>query len=380
MSYLMKTSPFKFGEVVTGKHFTNRDIEIKHLQNNFRSLQNTIIISPRRYGKSSLVKEAVERYSLKEKDTIFCFFDLMYVYTEEEFYNLFASTILKATSNKLDEFLQLVKNVIKGARVTINAGTGEPALELGVNYIKENTDAILNLAQTIARKKKKRIIICLDEFQNISRFKLTEQFQGRLRSSWQHHHEVGYLLYGSSQSMMMELFQETNSPFYRFGEFIYLNRIDSKWLTAYVKQAFQSTGKTISAELCQKLIDTIENHPYYLQQFARNLWLNSGKTATEANYKEARRSLISENLNFYNQLFDDLTHYQVNFLKALLNKEEHIYSSSTIQQYGLGSSANTRRMYKAFVNKGIIIEENGKLVFADPVFKLIAEERLLQES
>jgi len=67
MSYFMKTSPFKFGELVTGIHFTNRDAEIKHLQNNFRSLQNPIIISPRRYGKSSLVKEAAERYSLKRK-------------------------------------------------------------------------------------------------------------------------------------------------------------------------------------------------------------------------------------------------------------------------------------------------------------------------
>jgi len=373
----MKTPPFKFGEIVTGKHFTNREVEIERLQNNFRSQQNTVIISPRRYGKSSLVKEAVERYVREEKGTIFCFLDLMYVYTEEEFYNLFALTILKSTSSRLEEFLQLVKNVIKGARVTFNTGTGEPSIELGVTYIKENTDTILNLAQTIARRKKKKVIICLDEFQNVSRFKQAERFQGRLRACWQHHQEVGYLLYGSKQSMMMELFQKTNSPFYRFGEFIYLNRIHSDSLSEYVIQAFKTTGKSISNEICQRINETIENHPYYLQQFARNIWLISGNTVSNADFNEAKHLLISDNLNFYNQLLDELTHYQVNFLKALLHKEEHLYSSEVIGRYRLGSSANTRKMYNAFVNKGIIIEENRRTVFSDPVFKLIAEDRFL---
>ena len=108
--YLMKKNPFKFGEIVTGQYFTNRDGEIEKLQNNFISLQNTIIISPRRYGKSSLVKESTERFLKNEKGYYFCFFDFMYIYTEEEFYNQFATTILKATSNNIEEFLQLTKN------------------------------------------------------------------------------------------------------------------------------------------------------------------------------------------------------------------------------------------------------------------------------
>ncbi|MCK5136568.1 MAG: ATP-binding protein [Bacteroidales bacterium] len=375
----MKQVPFKFGEVVTGEHFTNREDEINKLRSNFISLQNTIIISPRRYGKSSLVKEAAERFVQKEKGYFFCFFDLMYIYSEEEFYNQFATKILKATSNKVEEFLQLAKNVLKGTRVTINTGTGEPALELGVNYIKDNIDTILNLPQIIAGKKKKKVIICIDEFQNISRFKQHEKLQGRLRSIWQHHKNVGYLLYGSKQTMMIEIFHKTNGPFYKFGETIYLNRIHKDRLREYVQQAFHSTGKEISGEICNRIIDTIENHPYYLQQFARNTWLISEEKVTEADFIEAKRSLISENLNFYNELLDNLTNYQVNFLRALLNKEEQLYSSEVIYSYKLGSSANIRRMYIAFVNKGIIIKEGGKIIFADPVFKLIAEQRFLPQ-
>ena len=374
----MKPIPFKFGEIVTGQHFTNREDEIDKLRSNFISLQNTIMISPRRYGKSSLVKEAAERFIKKEKGYFFCFFDLMYLYSEEEFYSQFATRILKATSNKVEEFLQLARNVIKGARVTINTGTGEPSVELGLNYIKDNVDSILNLPQTIARRKNKKVIICIDEFQNISRFDQHEKLQGRLRSAWQHHQNVGYLLYGSKNTMMMEIFNKTNSPFYRFGEIIYLNRIKSERLSEYVQQAFRSTGKEISEEICNRIIETVENHPYYLQQFARNIWLISGKKVTDANYYGAIQALKSENLNLYNELLDDLTNYQAGFLKALLNKEKQLYSSEVIYSYKLGSSANVRRMYNSFVNKGIIVKEGGKIIFADPIFKLLAEERFLQ--
>ena len=374
----MKQIPFKFGEIVTGQHFTNREDEIAKLQSNFISLQNTTIISPRRYGKSSLVKEAAERFVKEEKGIVFCFFDLTYIYSEEELYNKFATTILKASSNKVEEFLQLARNVIKGARVTINTGTGEPALEFGVNYIHENIETILNLPQTIARRKKKKFIICIDEFQNISRFEQNEKLQGRLRATWQHHQNVGYVLYGSKMTIMMAIFNNSSKPFYKFGELIYLNRIKSDRLREYVQQAFRSTGKEISVEICNKIIDTVENHPYYLQQFARNIWLISGKKVTDADFSVAKQSLRSENLNFYNEILENMTSYQVSFLKALLNKEEHLYSTEVIHTYKLGSSANIRRMYNSFTKKGIIVNEAGKTVFSDPIFKLIAQERFLQ--
>jgi len=77
-------------------------------------------------------------------------------------------------------------------------------------------------------------------------------------------------------------------------------------------------------------------------------------------------------------LLDDLTNYQAGFLKALLNKEEKLYSSEVIYSYRLGSSANIRRMYNSFANKGIIVKEDNMIIFADPIFKLIAEERFIQ--
>lgn len=177
--------------------------------------------------------------------------------------------------------------------------------------------------------------------------------------------------------MMMEIFSKTNNPFYKFGEIIYLNRIKTERLKEYVQKAFSSSGKNISDEICNKLIETVENHPYYLQQFARNIWLISGRKVNDDDFTKAKDALISDNLNFYTEVLDDLTNYQVRFLKAILSGEEHLYSSDVIYSYNLGSSANIKIMHTAFMNKGIIVNESGKIVFADPIFKLIAEKRFL---
>ena len=372
----MKQSPFKFGDNVTGKHFTSRGKEIAILKENFSSLQNTVVIAPRGYGKSSLVREAVKRFVKKEKGYYFCFLDLRYVYSEEDFYNQYANSILKTVTNKDEEFLQLAHKFFQGARVHINTGTGESTLELGLSYIKEKNEAILNLPQAIAGLKNRKVIICVDEFQRISRIVHDKSFLGRLRSVWQSQDQVGYILYGSKTMVMAETFNKPSSPLYNFAETIFLKRINSRPMGEYVQQKFHTTGKEISVEICNSMIDAVENHPYYLQQLARNVWQISGNRVTESDLSEAIQALKSEAYQLYVELLDGLTNYQVSFLKALLAKETQLYSTGVINHYALGSSANVKRMLKALSDKGIINTSADEITFADPVFKLLASERL----
>ena len=96
-------------------------------------------------------------------------------------------------------------------------------------------------------------------------------------------------------------------------------------------------------------------------------------------FEEAKQSRISENLNFYNELLEGLTNYQVRLLRALLNEEQHLYSSEIINGYKLGSTANIKRIIEGLMKKGIIIKEDNTLIFTDPVFKLIARQRFLSQ-
>ena len=95
--------PFIFGKIATDENFTDREQETGHLVGNFESLINTIIISPRRWGKSSLVHRAATIAQDEDKHLRVCSVDLFNVKTEEQFYTVFARSIIRgnqSTSSK----------------------------------------------------------------------------------------------------------------------------------------------------------------------------------------------------------------------------------------------------------------------------------------
>ena len=204
--------PFSFGKTVAEDAFTNRLQDIKRLTNNLNHHINTILISPRRWGKSSLVKKVVT--GMQSRNTKIIMLDLMSVRNEEEFYKVFAAEVIKATSHKITEWIETGKEFLKHVTPKISLGA-DPMQDFDISFgwkeLQKNYKEVLNLPEQIAKKKKQHLIICIDEFQNCQSFKESKLFQKRLRTEWQHHQRVTYCLYGSRQHMMAELF-EKQSP------------------------------------------------------------------------------------------------------------------------------------------------------------------------
>ena len=94
----MRLNPFRYGQIVTNEYFTDRETELNRLISNFSSYANTILISPRRWGKSSLVNKAAGIVSKKNKRIRFCLIDLNNVRTEEQFYRQLATGVLKSSA------------------------------------------------------------------------------------------------------------------------------------------------------------------------------------------------------------------------------------------------------------------------------------------
>ena len=232
-------TPFSFGKTVAENVFTNRTEDIKRLTNNLQNHINTILISPRRWGKSSLVKKVVT--GMRSRNTKIIMLDLMSIRNEEEFYKVLAVEIIKATSNKLTEWITTGKEFLKHITPKISVGT-DPAQDFDISFewkeLEKNYKEILNLSQKIAKKKKINLVICIDEFQNCENFKDPKLFQKRLRTEWQHHHEVTYCLYGSQQHMMAELFEKQSHPFYKFGDVMYLPKISRNDWIIFIQQQF----------------------------------------------------------------------------------------------------------------------------------------------
>lgn len=367
----MKT-PFTFGKLVLEIDFTNRIVESKRLISNFSSSVNTILISPRRWGKSSLVAKAANQVQKKSKKIVFCMIDLNIIRSEEQFYKLLATKVLQQSSSKMDAILENAKlflgRFIPNISFSPNSET-DIKLSLDWNEVKKEPDDILDLAEKIAVRTKKEIIICIDEFQNISEFEYPIDFQKKLRAHWQLHQHVTYCLYGSKRHMLMEVFSSPSMPFYKFGDIIFLEKIKENDWIEFITKRFNDTGKSIDIENAADIAKYCENHPYYVQQLAQQVWLRTSKSCKSEIIEEAFDDLIMQLSMLFQILTDDLSMKQISFLNALVNKEEKVTSQSILKKYDLGTSANVIKIRRTLHDREIIDIIGKKIEFMDPLYK-----------
>ncbi|NVO02122.1 MAG: ATP-binding protein [Bacteroidetes bacterium] len=379
----MKQSPFIYGNTVCSHSFTNREIEIKKLFDNLTGGINTMIISPRRWGKSSLVEKAVFEINKKEKTYKTLIIDLFSVSSEEEFLETFAREIIKASSTKWQDWLKSGKDFFKNLMPQIKIGI-DPATDFSISFdwkeLKIHSQEILNLPETIAQKKGIKIIICLDEFQNLSSFPDFENFEKKMRAVWQRQKMVTYCLYGSKRHMMTEIFNNPSKPFYRFGDLLMLPKIkEAKWVE-FLCKSFKETGKSIKESDALLVTQLMRNHSWYVQQLAHYTWNLTQKIATKKEIEMALIELINANSPLYQKEIESLPSTQLNFLKAVVSGEKHFTSTSVMNKYKLGTPRNVSKNKITLVNNDLIQEIDHLFEFVDPAFELWFRKQFFHQS
>lgn len=364
-------TPFVFGKVATAENFTDREQETAHLVSNFGSLINTIIISPRRWGKSSLVNKASQIAVAENKNLRICHIDLFNVRNEGHFYTLLAESVIKATSSRLEEAVTSAKKFFSRVIPKIIVGT-DPTNEISFDFnweeLKQNPDEILDLAENLAREKGLKIVICIDEFQNIKDFDAPLYFQKRLRSHWQLHQNVAYCLYGSKRHMMLDVFTNPQMPFYKFGDLFFLNKIKTEYLTAFISERFVATHKSIDSDACIAIVELADNHPYYVQQLAQLSWLRTEITCTSEIVRQAHIALVEQLSLLFTTITETLTTQQLNYLHAIIAGETSISSTEVMYKYHITSTVAISRSRKALIEKDILDNTAGAIVFQDPIY------------
>lgn len=374
----MENKPFIFGVATSGDNFTDREKETSRLLSNFTHGVNTVLISPRRWGKTSLVKKVCNLAQSHQLKVVYL--DIFSCRTDKEFYNAFASAVLKQTSSKFEDLMENAKLFLSRISPKFTIGPDpmtDFSISLELNQKSNDVDEILQLPEKIAKKKSLRIVICIDEFQQIAEFKDSKSFQKRLRSVWQLQQSVSYCLFGSKKHLMNELFEKKSLPFYKFGDVIYLPKISTEDWIGYICERFECTGKSISKEFAERVCLTVDNHSSYVQQLAWLIWIHTQKKATEENFADAYQDLIDQNSPLYEKQTESLSSYQMNFLRALVDGVRSEFTTQEVlQKYQLGSSANVSIIKHALIKKEIIESENKQIYLADPVMKLWLKKEL----
>jgi len=353
------TNPFKFGSIVDDPYFTNRVSELQQIKTLLQSKNHLILISPRRYGKTSLILKVV-----KTLDRPYIFLNLQLVTDVTDF----AAQLLKRLYRVYP--IERIKQFIKNFRIVPSLNLNPVTNEVDISFQPVNApmpllEDVLNLIEKLGTHSKTPVVI-LDEFQEI--FRIGTGLDRQIRAVIQHHKNVNYAFLGSMESMMRDIFEKKKSPFYHFGQLIPLGKIPYVDFYNYLVKGF-SERCTNENTLSERILKFTEAHPYYTQQLAFTVWNNcNNKLSPEKLIDNAVAGLVQVHDIDYERLWQTLNQTDKKVLIALAVQEQNILSEQVIRKYGLPATSTVFSCLKRLMKQGYVIKSGSFYELDDPFF------------
>ena len=365
--------PFVYGELAENENFVDRIEDRNKLRTFLQNGISVMLISPRRWGKSSLVRQTMKELQATDKTIRVCYIDAFSVTSVTEFLSTFASAVIEGTSSTIEKRLEDIKrfiNVITPS-ITIKDDTlNSFSFDLKMRPIEQSIQEILRLPETIAKAKNIHIIVCIDEFQQLATLADWKSLEGKMRSEWQLQHNTTYCFYGSKRHMMMDIFGNANNPFYRFGQVLFLQKINKIYWIPYIIEGFAKTGKSISEQFAERICDTVQCHSWYVQQLSFFIWSATDSVVTEDIFREQLQMLIDTNAPMFIRDSESLTPSQIGMLAAISNGETKLNSKAVIERYTLGNQQTITRNKQRLRELDIVELQDGHFAFVDAVYEL----------
>ena len=370
----MKLNPFYYGEVVTGENFTDRVAEIERLTTELCGGHNIFLISPRRYGKTSLIINALELIKIKG---LFVFYmDLYKVASVRELLDAYAKGIVRSCKTSVEKISDFIKELFPKVRPKIILGDdGVPSIEVDISLkekeLMDSLTEILDVPQKIAKKRKKNFVVVFDEFQEITNFD-GERLEKLMRACFQHHHNVAYLFAGSKRHLLNSMVSDPNRAFYKLGDVMNLQKVAPEEMMKFVKKQFSEGPIKIKEKIIGTVLEISENVPYNVQYLCHNLWNRCllTKEVKEDDVDAVLANIITEQAANYIAVWDGLSLHQRLFLKAVIKSpEQPLFSKNFIFENELGTPGSIQKSISLLTKKNIIDVEGKEIRFNDVFFK-----------
>jgi hypothetical protein len=373
-------NPFVYGHIVRGDRFADRTREIRELMSDLSRGQNVIIFSPRRFGKTSLILEILDR--LKAQGVVTVYVDLYRVTSKGKFLGTMAKAIAKGYTGKIEQIVRDLKNLLPRVIPKVVVKT-EDAPEIEFSYdMQVDADTLLDdLLEAVSRRVEKsdgRAVVVFDEFQELTTWDDGE-VERAMRSHFQLHERVAYVFMGSKQHLMTDIFRNKNRPFYRFGKHFPLGKIPVEEFATFILQKFHDGGFVIGEAAVLKILTQTEAHPYYTQLLCNVLWdrCHDTKQITQEAVEEAVEEVIDRESHAYNMIWDHLPIMAKRLLEAMaVDPSSRIYSAEFLARHHLGPPSSLQRAIGRLQREEIIEREDDTYMFTDIFFKRWIERRV----
>lgn len=355
-------NPFRFGNVVIDE-FADRESELAEVEADMRNGQDLVIFAPRRLGKSSLVLKAAA--GARKKKALVTYLNVMTASNKTRLAERLAAAIYADVAAPKAKLKEKALAMFQGLRIvptiTVDPIDGSLGFSFGIGHAEADVDRtiemLLELPAKIAAERDQRVVLILDEFQEI--VDLDPDFPKLLRSVFQTQPEVCHVYLGSKRHVMRDLFSDANEPFWRSAKQMEIGLIPPELFGPFVVRRFRATNKELGPEVCDQLLEITRGHPYATQELCYSLWEQTpfdGEADGELLARAMELVLQSEHAHF-SLVWDGLAAGQRVLLEALAREPGRPLSAAYRDRHQLAAASSTQVALKALVDRELIERE-----------------------
>jgi hypothetical protein len=361
MAPVTKRNPFRFGDIVGDEYFADRKDELESLKSDIRSGQNAVIISPRRYGKSSLVEQAASE--LRQEGVLTATVDLFGITSLNQMVDSIANVVYRDLARPLarawHEATDLLGRlqphvVIKGAAGDLAAVT--ISANLSPKDVARAVEDVLGLPGEIATRRGRQVALVLDEFQVVA--DIDRNLPATMRKVFQRQGHVSHVFLGSQQSLMTRLFTEKGQPMYRLAKRVPLGPIAVQPFAEFIKQGFRRSGIGIEEEAVGLLLGLTGAHPYHTQELAHFTWnlaVAAGRAADVDMVRSAHEEVYRSESPLFVAEWERLSAHQRRTLTAIaLEPSAAIFSDDFRSRHHLGAASSVQFSIEQLLGRNLV--------------------------
>ena len=351
-------NPFKFGGIVTGAHFADREGELSELLREMQNLNRVFLISPRRFGKTCLLFNLMAR--LREMGFATAYLDLNACPDLPALAAFFAHAALTGLESSTDKMIKILSG-LRRLRPRVAVGP-DGSLSAGVEMLADRNEALpalleaMHRADSLAGERGKKLVVAIDEFSDLPKYD-GETLEKGMRSAIQQHAHTGYIFSGSAQSVMLAMTRDRRRAFYKLGRLLTLGPIDPPVYEDFIRTWFRKGERETQPGTLGEILEHGEDVPYNVQRICHVLWESSRETRliTPALAAEAPHRIARQDSAHYELLWQTATLPQRNLLIALANEPLGRPFSRDFQlKHGVGPSSSIKGSLDSLEKKGIL--------------------------
>lgn len=361
-------NPFITSGYVSPEYFCDRENETRQLVQNIQGHSHTVLISPRRMGKTGLIEHCFNQEVIKNDYHTF-FLDIYSTMNLNDFVFLLGNRICRSLKTKDKQLMEMFVKVVKSIQFTI--GFDEAGMmngSFGLGDIKDSQKSLEEIFQYL-EEAKRPCVVAIDEFQQIEKYP-EKNVEALLRTYIQHCNNATFIFAGSQRHIIQNMFASASKPFYNSSNMMSLAPIAKEKYVEFAVRMFAIFGKVCAPEYIDNLYDTLEGHTWYMQAVLYLAFYMTDKKCSPTIINEALIKRVTDNEDVFESMYYGLSERQRSVLKAIAaeGKAKQTQSVAFIKKYGLTSASSVQSAIRQLMDKDLVTTEKGTYRVDDRFF------------